>query len=47
MLRQILDVYKDMYIILKGDIKTIKNVIEDYRYIRRMRRERYKRLKKF
>lgn len=38
MLRQILDAYKDMYIILKGNIKTIKNVVEDYRYIQRMRK---------
>ena len=42
MLRQILDAYKDMYIILKGNIKTIKNVVEDYRYIQRMRKSNKK-----
>lgn len=38
MLKQILDVHRDICIIISGYIEDFKRILKDYRYIQRMRK---------
>lgn len=42
MLKQILEIHRDMCIIRKGYIEDFKRILKDYRYIQRMRKKEYK-----
>lgn len=39
MIKQVLEVHRQLCIIRKGYIETLKRILNDYRYIQRMRKE--------
>lgn len=39
MIKQILEIHRDMCIIRKGYVEDFKRILKDYRYIQRMRKE--------
>lgn len=39
MLKNFLDIHREIFIIIKGNVKSIKNIVGDYRYIQTLRKE--------